>query len=110
MTTPKRMLSHQQFFRLCEWLKIADLKGCHTKAEAARRASAGLGFDVSDYSVSTAMQTTGVVLESPPAGAPLQRRDRSVIVARSLVDLMRELGKEPPLSLVQVATGQSITD
>lgn len=109
MTIQKRMLPHPQFFRLCEWLKIADLKGCHTKAETARRAGASLGFEVSDFSVSTAMQATGVVLETAPL-APSQRRDRSAIVARALVDFMKELGKEPPLDLVQVATGQSITE
>lgn len=99
-------LSHAQFYRLCEWIKNADLTGCHTKREAARRAATGLGFDVSDSSIGNALETTGVELQAPEGAG--KRRDRSVIVARALVEFMKQLGTTPPDDLVRVSRSQSI--
>lgn len=107
-TKPSRAtLTHVQFFKLCTWMQTADLSGVHTKAEAARRASAGLGFEVSEHTIGNALQSTGVKLPEPPQAEP-RRRDRSVIVAQALVAFMHSAGYEPPEDLVKVSRSQSL--
>lgn len=109
-TTPQKRntLTHAQFYALCEWIKTANLKGVCTKVEAARRATAGLGFDISDHSIGGALEATGMELDKPELANSTKRRDRSVIVARALMDLMRQLDVAPPEDLVRVAQAQSL--
>jgi len=94
-------LTHAQFYQLCEWIKTANLDGVHNRPEAAKRASAGLGFEVSDSSVGKAMEATGIELTPAPA-SNLARRDRTHILARELVALLRDLGKEPSAELLSI--------
>ena len=99
-------ISHAQFFHLCDWLRTADLSSLHTKWRVAERATEALGFLVSESAVTNALEATNVVLPDAPATAT--RRDRSVILARSLMELMNNLGYTPSPELVSVANSQSV--
>ena len=111
---PRAVLSHAQFYRLCEWVRTADadgkpvnLKGVHSKAALARRATEALKFQVSEHSVGSALDATGLVLVTA-AGRAHQgsgKHDRVRVVARELAALLRELGKEPSEALMVVVHG-----
>ena len=106
MSTPKQtpkytkhQTSHAEFYRLCEWIKTADLSGVHTYTAAAQLASKHVGFPVPVTAIQNAMEATGVKLPEPPQKQP---RDRTQIVARELANLLRELGKEPSEDLLSI--------
>lgn len=120
MTTPSRdiraVLSHAQFYRLCEWLKEANqagahvnLTGVHTKTALARKASAALSLSISEFSIGNALEATGLVLEnaSPTSGGG---KSRVRIVAGELVSLLRELGRDPSPDLLAVYHGNRAPD
>lgn len=100
--TTKSQLSHQQFFKLCEWTKTANFKGVHFFAEASRRATAGVGFSVSDGAIKNALEATGIKLEPAP-NRPVQKADGMRILARELVAMMEDLGRPVPDDLAALA-------
>lgn len=120
MATPSRdiraVLSHAQFYCLCEWLKETDqtgahinLAGVHTKTALARKATTALSSPISEFSVGNALETTNLVLESA-SFASSGGKDRARIVAGELVSLLRELGKEPSPALLAIYHGNRVPD
>lgn len=106
-TSTRTVLSHTQFYQLCHWMSTADLQECRTKPDVAKAASKALGFPLSESSIGNALEATGKKL-TPADPNPTVRRDRSVIVARALVDLMKNLGYTLPTDLVAVSQSQSL--
>jgi hypothetical protein len=101
----KVQVTHAQFFKLCEWLKTADISTRFSYVEVARLASETLQFGVSPYAAENAMNTLEMKLvERPRSTSP--DKDRVRILARALSDLMAELGKEVPADLLAI-TGRS---
>ncbi len=109
-TFTRAALSHGDFYRLCEWLKAADLAGVFTNIELARRAKAELQFDVSFTSAKAALEATGRTLPERGAGdySTAKRGDRADVIARELVTLMNALGHEPSVALMNLASGRGI--
>lgn len=97
----KHQTSHAEFYRLCEWMKTADLTGAFTYAAVVELAKKHLTFIVTMNSVQNAMEAVGVKLpERPPAEST--KRDRTQILARELAGLLRELGKDPSDDLMSI--------
>lgn len=103
----RTVLSHTQFYQLCMWLGATDISHLHTKQDVAREASKAIRFPISESAVTNALEATGKKL-TPAEPSPAVRRDRSVIVARALVDLMKNLGYTPPADLVAVSQSQAV--
>ena len=123
MATPSRdvraVLSHAQFYRLCEWIRTTDAEGQHvnlmgvyTRTALARRASDALQTPISEHSIGNALETVEVNLPKTPntTQANSSTHDRARVVARELAALMRELGKEPSEALKLIASGRSLSE
>ncbi len=105
-TTPakkvkKRQTSHIEFFKLCEWVKNADLSGISTFVGCAELASKDVGFPVPPGAIHSALEVTGIKLPERKANGG-GKRDRTQILARELASLLRELGKEPSAELMSI--------
>lgn len=101
-TTPKytkHQTSHAEFYKLCEWVKTADLTGVETMTAAAGVATKAVGFPVPISAIQSAMQATGA---QPPTPSRKAQRDRVHVLATELANLMRELGKEPSAALQSI--------
>lgn len=103
MKTPKKYTKHQtshaEFYKLCVWVKTADFAGVHTMTAAADVAAKAVGFPVPISAIQRAMQATGAQLPTP---SRKEQRDRVHVLATELVNLMRELGKEPSAALQSI--------
>lgn len=102
----RNLLAAKDFYRLCEWSKAADLQGCYTFVEVAKRAAAGLGMKVTEANVKTAFDTVGLLLPqdpSKPTRAAKGTTTNERALARALVSLMQELGKDPGNDLLKIA-------
>ena len=95
-------ITRANFYKLSEWVKETnntDQRFPSGKAEA-QAASKSLGFEVTMHHMYEAFKVTGfslVEVDSKP-----KRADRIQIIAYHLIELMKELGKEPPEGLIAV--------
>lgn len=97
-------ISQTEFYRLCEWLKAKNLQDAETTQVAlALEASKALDLTVVDSTVGTALKAIGVTLRSPKALPSSAKLDRTRVIAKELVHLLRELGKEPSPELLAIA-------
>ena len=100
--TTRNVLSHTQFFKLCEWLVLKKEDTLfNTLEDVQKAASAALGFLVSSYALNQAIAATGADLIVKKLPKPL-KQDRSQALASELASLMRELGKEPSPALLAI--------
>lgn len=104
---PRNVLTHAEFYSLCEWLKTTDLTGLYTRTDVAAAATKALGTPVSQSAVHGALETTGIKLPERPVQMK-QKRDRTVIIARELVAFMKSHGFEPSDELISVSHGTGI--
>ena len=95
---PKPKLTHEQFFRLCNWM-IARANGqpiAATLASLARDASAQLACTVSASSVATAAKATAVEVTTPGRKTKVPR---PVLLARIVAQIVDSLENESPIVL-----------
>ena len=96
----RNMMTHAQFFKLAEWIKNNhQTSKWHQYKDVADAASKALNFPVSIYSVKNAF--AGLDLQFKEQVKKFQR-DRSQVIAVELVNLLKELGKEPSAALMSI--------
>lgn len=97
----KKMI-RPDFYHLCKWMEVPDrLKEYITKAELARRATADLGFHVADSAIEDALAATKLTIPPKPIDGTPEAAIK--ILARELITMYRNFGKEPPAALLQLA-------
>lgn len=97
----KRQTTHLEFFKLCEWMKTANLAGVYTFTRCAELASPVMGFPVPVTAVQSALEATGRKLEQRPIEVP--KTDAQQVIASELCKLMASLGHEPSPELRSIA-------
>ncbi len=100
-TVKKYQTSHIEFYKLCEWIKTANLNGVHTISRCMELATSALGFPVPYTAIQSALEAAGIKLPDRP-GVEMSKRDRTQILAKELASLLRELGKEPSEDLISI--------
>lgn len=99
-------LKSAEWYHLHKWTETASLEGMFSYTDVARAASVALDRTISASSMQTAMETVGVRLPvAPPSAEP---KDRVRVVARELMALLRELGKDPSPELVSILGGKRL--
>lgn len=99
--------THVEFYTLCEWCKTADFSGAHTLSTASERASKAMSFAVSNHTIQNALRTVGITLPDPPVTPAIRKDGNVAILAREMVSLMRELGKDIPADLLAISQKRS---
>lgn len=95
---PKPKLTHEQFYRLCNWL-TARANGAAIAAtfvSLARDASEHMAFAVSASSVATAAKATGVEVTTPGRKTKVPR---PVLLARIVAQIVDSLETQSPIVL-----------
>jgi len=100
-TINKRQTTHLEFFKLCEWIKTADIAGVYTFTRCAELASAVMKFQVPVTAIQSALEATGRKLEQRPVDVP--KTDAQQVIASELCKLMASLGHEPSPELRSIA-------
>ena len=75
-----------------------------SRAEIARILKKNFGVSVGPDTIKELEGSVGVV--RVPGNGTGARKDRSVVISRQLISLMKELGKEVPDELADIASGK----
>lgn len=89
----RNVLTHQKFYKLCEYVKTMPIAAGDTYTGLARRASEALGMQISPYSMQTAMTTTSRALLPPVTQATVQ--DQIATIAVEIERLQGAIGMTP---------------
>jgi hypothetical protein len=101
------MLSFSEMAKLTNWVTAnrTRVEGM-TRAEAVRAFKSETKVVVSHDALKAAEEAIGITRNRGNAGRDSARKDRSSIIARSIVTLYTKLGEAPPIELQDIAAGQ----
>jgi len=105
--TQKRRLSSAQLLQLADWIASNVVQDQDvTLVSLAEVASTALGFGVAPDSIKSVLQARGVALKTRRVKAPIDgKRDRLRLLAREFAQFVRETGREPSPTLLELARG-----
>jgi hypothetical protein len=102
----KRQLDRKQVHQLWKWCRENVPQGLETTvADLTNEASRALGFAISEYSVSEALQLEEIKLAEPKAKVP---QDRAWAIACVLKNLMIELKMDVPEVLAAIVERRTV--
>lgn len=102
----KRQLDRKQVHQLWKWCRENVPQGLETTvADLTNEASKALGFAISEYSVSEALQLEEIKLAEPKAKVP---QDRAWAIACVLKNLMIELKMDVPEVLAAIVERRTV--
>ena len=104
METTKNMLSYEQFWALCNWMKDAEARLKNDSMHSAsQKATANLWFPVTLYKIQKARDLTKLPL-FPPRGSEIGKsRDRLPVLAGELIKVLDALGMPASDDLIFIA-------
>lgn len=108
-TKSKNVLTHAQFYQLCNWLKEQDLDKAkiYTMTQLCHVARTALGSPVSPNSIGVAMSELKIELPKRPImDTSFAGNDRIRVIAKVLVDVLNKLGEEVPPELNAIMWGK----
>ncbi len=102
----KNTLSHLEFFKLCEEMRNnreAIQRECKSREQLVAFLTPLLTFKLSNQSIKTALEATGIVLENVRKNGsshPQKHKNNTRIICVALMHLYNKLGEEPSAPFV----------
>lgn len=103
-------MSHAQYLQAAVWIKDNHKEGKWvTYTDAARAASETLKLHVNAKAVSEIYEYHNLKLEKVMLTTN-PRHDRTQVLANELINLMRELGREPSQDLINISQRKGVSN